>query len=54
MKLVMIDGCVSADSECVYDEIKSKPGMRVGVIENLNQRLSGFNNLWIQVYVQAS
>jgi hypothetical protein len=33
---------IVAELECVYDEEKTKPGFRVGVIENLTERLSQY------------
>ncbi|KFA80953.1 hypothetical protein S40288_09574 [Stachybotrys chartarum IBT 40288] len=39
--------CERNDTECIYDEIKAKPGMRAGAIEHLNQRISSLEHMFL-------
>ncbi|KZL65071.1 C6 transcription factor [Colletotrichum tofieldiae] len=49
--------CVRYNIECVYDDKRSKPGLRTGAVENLSQRVATLENmflgqgvLWQQVF----
>ncbi|KAL0937713.1 uncharacterized protein CTRU02_207444 [Colletotrichum truncatum] len=49
--------CVRYSVECVYDDKRSKPGLRTGAVENLSQRVATLENmflgqgvLWQQVF----
>ncbi|KAF6843195.1 hypothetical protein CMUS01_02354 [Colletotrichum musicola] len=49
--------CVRYNVECVYDDRRSKPGLRTGAVENLSQRVATLENmflgqgvLWQQVF----
>ncbi|KAH7011153.1 fungal-specific transcription factor domain-containing protein [Ilyonectria destructans] len=39
--------CVKLGTDCVYDQEKSKPGMRPGAIESLNQRVAALENMFV-------
>ncbi|KAM5382540.1 hypothetical protein ACJZ2D_002544 [Fusarium nematophilum] len=39
--------CLRHDIECVYDEVRAKPGVRMGAIENLAQRLDRLENMFL-------
>ncbi|KAI1370951.1 fungal-specific transcription factor domain-containing protein [Hypoxylon crocopeplum] len=39
--------CVKYRTQCVYDETRSKPGMKTGAIENLSQRVASLEQLFL-------
>ncbi|KAH7148203.1 fungal-specific transcription factor domain-containing protein [Dactylonectria macrodidyma] len=39
--------CLKLGIDCVYDQEKSKPGMRTGAIESLNQRVAALENMFV-------
>ncbi|RFU81205.1 zn2 cys6 dna-binding [Trichoderma arundinaceum] len=41
------DQCLKYHFECVYDERKAKPGVRMGAIEHLTQRVTTLENMFL-------
>ncbi|KAI6773087.1 hypothetical protein HG530_004045 [Fusarium avenaceum] len=39
--------CIKLGAECIYDQEKSKPGMRAGAIETLTQRIATLENMFV-------
>ncbi|KAF2652504.1 hypothetical protein K491DRAFT_663631 [Lophiostoma macrostomum CBS 122681] len=39
--------CIKLNVECMYDESRQRPGMRPGVVEALNQRLTSLEQMFI-------
>ncbi|CAK7212201.1 hypothetical protein SCUCBS95973_001364 [Sporothrix curviconia] len=39
--------CAKHDIDCVYDDTRSRPGMRSGAIEHLNQRISTLEQMFL-------
>ncbi|CVL07864.1 related to Zn(II)2Cys6 transcriptional activator [Fusarium mangiferae] len=39
--------CIKLGAECIYDQEKSKPGMRAGAIETLTQRVATLENMFV-------
>ncbi|KAI1390410.1 fungal-specific transcription factor domain-containing protein [Hypoxylon trugodes] len=39
--------CVKYRTQCVYDETRSKPGMKTGAIENLSQRVASLEQMFL-------
>ncbi|TVY24175.1 Citrinin biosynthesis transcriptional activator [Lachnellula hyalina] len=39
--------CVRFNIDCLYDDKKTKPGLRTGAVENLNQRVVALENMFL-------
>ncbi|KAI1643241.1 fungal-specific transcription factor domain-containing protein [Daldinia loculata] len=39
--------CIKYRTQCVYDDTRSKPGMRTGAIENLSQRVASLEQMFL-------